>query len=218
MMRATNLPGIGLALVFVAFPTARAADAPLQELTKVSALEGVTAARWAGNAEGYTLSVILDNAALREKQRALAAANTASNPPPPPPQQQPPPPVLPPGEADRAAFFIGNTIENLRGLDPDLSCRMLTLIDGRRPGRLSQQPASLPPAQRDGRVQVWLLKSDGTQLLPASYHCAKQGDLVHITYAFDAADIAAIDAAAVRVNRDYIIEPLRPLATAAAAP
>src|SRR5690606_11374452 len=34
---------------------------------------------------------------------------------------------------DRASYFIGNTIANLRGLDPYIPCgRMLTLIDGRR--------------------------------------------------------------------------------------
>jgi hypothetical protein len=36
---------------------------------------------------------------------------------------------------ERSTFFIGNTIANLRGLDPTFAGRTLTLIDGRRPAR-----------------------------------------------------------------------------------
>ena len=40
---------------------------------------------------------------------------------------------------DRGSFFIGNTIANLRGLDPAYGSRTLTLIDGRRVPSTSNQ-------------------------------------------------------------------------------
>ena len=40
---------------------------------------------------------------------------------------------------DRGSFFIGNTIANLRGLDPTFGSRTLTLIDGRRVNSTSNQ-------------------------------------------------------------------------------
>ncbi len=40
---------------------------------------------------------------------------------------------------DRGSFFIGNTIANLRGLDPTFGSRTLTLIDGRRTVSTSNQ-------------------------------------------------------------------------------
>ena len=52
---------------------------------------------------------------------------------------------------DRQSFYIGNTIANLRGLDPAFGTRTLTLIDGRRVGSTSSQADvvdlnSIPPA------------------------------------------------------------------------
>src|SRR5690606_30870529 len=41
--------------------------------------------------------------------------------------------------ADRTQYFIGNTIANLRGLDPAFGSRTLTLIDGRRVVSTSSQ-------------------------------------------------------------------------------
>ena len=40
---------------------------------------------------------------------------------------------------DRSSFFIGNTIANLRGLDPTFGSRTLTLVDGRRVVSTSNQ-------------------------------------------------------------------------------
>jgi outer membrane receptor protein involved in Fe transport len=40
---------------------------------------------------------------------------------------------------DRSSFFIGNTIANLRGLDPTFGTRTLTLVDGRRMVSTSNQ-------------------------------------------------------------------------------
>ncbi len=42
-------------------------------------------------------------------------------------------------DLDRGSFFIGNTIANLRGLDPAFGSRTLTLIDGRRAVSTSNQ-------------------------------------------------------------------------------
>jgi hypothetical protein len=62
------------------------------------------------------------------------------------PLEQPKPRVSLPGtrqfsldtvneNGERETLFIGNTIANLRGLDPTFAGRTLTLIDGRRPAR-----------------------------------------------------------------------------------
>ncbi len=40
---------------------------------------------------------------------------------------------------DRGSFFIGNTIANLRGMDPTFGTRTLTLVDGRRVNSTSNQ-------------------------------------------------------------------------------
>src|SRR5690606_28753054 len=40
---------------------------------------------------------------------------------------------------DRGSYFIGNTIANLRGLDPTFGTRTLTLVDGRRMPSTSNQ-------------------------------------------------------------------------------
>jgi len=42
-------------------------------------------------------------------------------------------------ELDRSSFFIGNTVANLRGLDPTFGTRTLTLVDGRRMPSTSNQ-------------------------------------------------------------------------------
>jgi outer membrane receptor protein involved in Fe transport len=42
-------------------------------------------------------------------------------------------------QLDRSSFFIGNTVANLRGLDPAFGSRTLTLVDGRRMPSTSNQ-------------------------------------------------------------------------------
>lgn len=48
---------------------------------------------------------------------------------------------------DGNSFFIGNTIQNLRGLDPSFGVRTLTLIDGRRalPAAVPTDAPAAPP-------------------------------------------------------------------------
>jgi hypothetical protein len=53
--------------------------------------------------------------------------------------------VIPEGH-NRGSLFIGNTIANLRGLDPTFGGRTLTLVDGRRQPLDSSPPA---PTQQD---------------------------------------------------------------------
>lgn len=68
-----------------------------------------------------------------------------------------PAPVVPATSSDqegRSSFFIGNTIANLRGLDPCFGSRTLTLIEGRRvkstpavPRSEESRPAETSPAR-----------------------------------------------------------------------
>jgi hypothetical protein len=70
---------------------------------------------------------------------------------------------------------------------------------------------------------VWLLKADGTQIAPATYNCVYSSrqppapnDVVSIWYGFPMAEGAQAVAAAIRIDDDFYIEKLQPLATAAA--
>jgi Ca-activated chloride channel family protein len=51
---------------------------------------------------------------------------------------------------DRGAQFIGNTIANLRGMDPTFGSRTLTLVDGRRVVSSSNQADAVLPAPPEG--------------------------------------------------------------------
>lgn len=132
--------------------------------------------------------------------------------------------ALPPTE-DRASFFIGNTIANLRGLDPAFHCgRGLTLVDGRRapagpsPGLVTDfSNQAFPPRFKEPRVDAWLLKADGTQAMPAIYHCVaspvRDGTSlrrVDISYEFTVAEGAEAWPVAIRIDDDFCIEKLEP--------
>ena len=153
-------------------------------------------------------------------------------------------PANPAGSAslERSSFFIGNTIANLRGLDPAFGCRTLTLVDGRRvvggqpPPVPAAPPApsapsalvvqSYPPRIKHRRIEVWLLKADGAQILPAAYTCAvvpaatgaptslpsaSQSRSEEFTYRYSVADSTQAVAAAIRIDNDFYIEKLQPL-------
>jgi hypothetical protein len=65
---------------------------------------------------------------------------------------------------DRGAFFIGNTIANLRGIDPTFGARTLTLVDGRR------TPRGTPSCEntlRDASGSVLVDTLGGTTTLPS---------------------------------------------------
>ena len=197
--------------------TTPAADsaAPTQVLVQVDIPDQVMAAHWTKLPDSHVLRVVLDrpaNPVTREDASAdRPAPTTLTN-------------ASPPTRPDRGSFFIGDTIANLRGLDPVFGCRTLTLVDGRRAGGVHQSaPASsrpnmnqpYPPKLKDPRVDVWLLKADGTQILPASYSC----DLTRvdpsrahaeISYEFPLASTAQAVAAAIRIEDRYFIQKLQP--------
>ncbi|MEO8316310.1 MAG: von Willebrand factor type A domain-containing protein [Pseudomonadota bacterium] len=54
---------------------------------------------------------------------------------------------------DRNGFFVGNTIANLRGLDPAFGSRTLTLVDGRRMVSMSNQADVIDMAGVVGVIQ-----------------------------------------------------------------
>jgi Mg-chelatase subunit ChlD len=59
------------------------------------------------------------------------------------------------GEAvDRSAFFVGNTIADLRGMDPEFGTRTLTLIDGRRVVSSSAAPLTTITGEEMSEVAV----------------------------------------------------------------
>jgi len=206
--------------------------APGQELVNTSTLDNVVLARWTRQPDSYVLRVVLDTAKpvhtrmTREMSPLGQASRNAAQA-----QRVYEPPALGTNTADRSSFFIGNTIANLRGMDPTFCSRTLTLVDGRRTrGEAGQQPAEpraqpeprartiqpYPAAIREPRVEVWLLKADGTQIKPATYICdpgPRNPDtkpMYDISYGFTAADGAQAIAAAIRIDGDFFIEKLQP--------
>jgi hypothetical protein len=172
-------------------------DVVAQDLVKVRESGSVGAALWTRRADSYTLQLVYG------------------------------------ASGSRGSFFIGNTIANLRGLDPVFGGRMLTLVDGRRMVRQSDGsavPNPVPPAtaqpvatQATPRApkspdQVWLLRSNGTQILP-NYRspepdpakCGVRCIAQEVTYKFSLADGDEAVAAVVRVDDEYYVEKLQPL-------
>ncbi len=191
--------------------------ASTQVLLEEDIPDQVTTAHLTRLPDAYILRVVLDRPASparserasadRPAPAAVVGANDAT-----------------PTRVNRDSFFIGNTIANLRGLDPMFGCRTLSLIDGRRttdvqqaappsPSPAMNQP--YPPKLKDQRVDVWLLKADGTQILPATYSCdwarpvsAKSRPHAEITYEFPRASTDQAVAVAIRIEDRYFIEKL----------
>jgi hypothetical protein len=214
---------------------AAADEGQAQDLAQVSAAEQVMSAQWTRRLDSYVLQVVVDPSRFA-RGRAQA---TADPPAPVADQERQPVPLmtLPPTlnaaatepARDRGSFFIGNTIANLRGMDPLFCGRTLTLVNGRRvAGQTTPAPPTTPtppkvtvnqpypPRMKYGSVEVWLLKADGTQILPATYSCdtrpgvAPAAAPIEITYEFPLADGAQAVAAAVRIGDNYYIEKLQP--------
>jgi hypothetical protein len=196
-------------------------EAPTQVLVQEDIPDQVTTANWTRLPDAYVLRVVLDRPATpRRPERAIADQ---------------PAPAITGGEiqrTERGSFFIGNSVASLRGLDPAFGCRTLTLVAGRRVVS-GQQPAPAsaaapaaapspdtmnqpyPPKLKDPRVDVWLLKADGTQILPATYSCdlRRPGpDMsrphAEISYEFPLANTAQAVAAAIRIEDRYFIQKL----------
>jgi hypothetical protein len=206
-----------------------------QDLVNVRAAGQVTAS-WTRQPDFYTLQVVMENS-KPSPPRASTPASQIDSQPPPAPQNvpgMPTPNMVGDVSPDRSSFFIGNSIANLRGLDPTFGCRTLTLVDGRRavgqPQTSSAPPVPLvqsyPPKFKHRRIEVWLLKADGTQILPAAYTCvpvpavqgdpssppsASRGRSEEFSYRYSIADSTQAVAAAIRIDNDFYIEKLQPL-------
>jgi len=196
------------------------------ELAQVETSSQVQDARWLRYPESYVLQVVLDSTKykLREANADADAAAMATI-------RETPQAAAP----DRPSFFVSRTIASL-GADPWIACsRPLGLVDGRRPGQPSVAPQppersfmnqSFPPRYKERRIDVWLLKADGTQILPASYSCdagpvptlRQAAAPVEVSYQYPLAQAAQAVAAAIRIDDSYYIEKLQrpPPATPAA--
>jgi hypothetical protein len=79
---------------------------------------------------------------------------------------------------------------------------------------MAAAPPSAPP-----RIQVWLLRSDGTQIIPSSVSaefptakgCGTQSPTNEVLYRFPLRESAQAAAVAISVDDQYFIEKLRPL-------
>lgn len=232
MMRSRgSLIHAGILLTLAAGSAGVAAGEPqvlAQDLVQVRSSNQVMAAMWTRRPDSYTLQLVLDRSryGLAAAPVASGGANTASRVATSPSDDT----------ASRPSFFIGNTIANLRGLDPAFGCRTLTLVDGRRSVPTSNAAAGAPPPAvaavaspavlRPPSVQVWLLRADGTQILPignspplpATTRCVPGRTISdEVLFRFPVADSAQAVAAAVRIGNDFYIEPLRPLESPPAA-
>jgi hypothetical protein len=205
--------------------TAAEGEASAQVLVQLDIPDQVTDARWMRLPDAYVLKVVIDRPATPARSESATADQPAVSTGP---QME---------RSDRSSFFIGNTIANLRGMDPAFGCRTLTLIDGRRVVCTSQPTAAAPPPGpapapspqttnqryppklKDPRVDVWLLKADGTQILPATYSCDmtrrgpdKSRPHAEISYEFPLATTDQAVAAAIRIEDRYFIQKLQPAA------
>lgn len=214
----------------VVSPVVAAGEMATQDLVNVRAAGQVTAS-WARQPDYYALQVVMETS-KPAPPRAVA------------PPRVPATPASPMGDssADRNSYFLGNTIANLRGLDPVIGCRTLTLVDGRRvvggqPGPPPQSVPSVtpypygivqsyPPAIKHPRIEVWLLRGDGTQVVPEAYTCtllpaspdASTSSLSvsrykseEFTYRYSIEDGMQAIAAAISIDNDFYIEKLQPL-------
>jgi hypothetical protein len=188
-----------------------------QDLLEVTASDKVLATLWTRRPESYTLQVVLDRSRYVVSAALPAAQPVASQT----------------GDGlERSSFFIGNTIANLRCLDPDFGGRTLTLIDGRRsvsgstavpaaPAQVSKPPpvAQVSKSPRPPQVQVWLLRADGTLLLPARESpkpatpagCPTRINADEILFRIGIADGMQAVAAAIAIDDEYYIEKLQSL-------
>jgi hypothetical protein len=206
------------------FAIAAEGAATQQDLLNVKASPQVVSATWRRQADSYSLQVVIDPsripvANVADVLRSLPPQNISTQPVPIPNWQEDAP-----SKAERDSFFIGNTIANLRGMDPVFCGRTLTLVDGRRmSGNAAQAPPPNNP-QLTGKnpwVSVWLLKADGTAIQPATYSCVlasrtEPGNPQNsMLYGYPVAEGAQAVAVTIRIGSDFYVEKLQPLATPA---
>lgn len=214
MKRSEKLLAAGLASILAGIcpnvTVAAEGGVVAQDLMNVKASGQVTA-RWLREPESYTLRVMVERS--KPGPRAITSASTQ--------QKETQPATAAQQGGDRSSYFIGNTIANLRGLDPVFGCnRTLTVVDGRRtlPNSVGRVPPVLPydPKAKQPRVEVWLLKADGTHIPSADYSCASYPASTEAICEYAAADGSQAVAAAIRIDDEYYIEKLHPLEPKAA--
>jgi hypothetical protein len=221
-------------------------SAAQQDLANVKRSNPVLSATWKRQQDSYTLQIVFDQSKLparastsvsmdrnatvpvntlndeEMRQRDIADVTEAL-------KAMVPPNVAGPGTQERSSFFIGNTIANLRGLNPTFCGRTLTLVDGRRvpagqEPKSNVQPSAVPVvatplASRDRRVEVWLLNSNGTQFHPDRYFCdlgsriSTERTDVSVSYEYFLPENAQPVAASIRIGDEFYIEKLQPLAS-----
>ncbi|MEO8314876.1 MAG: hypothetical protein ABI645_08795 [Pseudomonadota bacterium] len=206
-------------LAAIALPAvSAAAEIPVvaQDLLNVRASNKVAAALWTRRPDSYTLQIALPSSGCGGAKATTVAAEKAPEA----------------NSVDRSSFFIGNTIANLRGVDPGFGGCILMLIDGRRVVQGSSQPESSRPPEQAAppklvvappkgppSIQVWLLRADGTQIPPVmvamessnAYGCKANCPVSGKLYRFPLVEGAQAVAAAVQIDDDYYIEKLQPL-------
>jgi hypothetical protein len=97
--------------------------------------------------------------------------------------------------------------------------RTLRLVDGRRMVSTTAQPLAAqaqlaPQPPTPPQTNVWLLRADGTQILPRSptiAKCSLRCTAVEVQYRFTIAEATQAVAAAVRIGDEFFIEKLQPL-------
>jgi hypothetical protein len=217
MKRSAGIPiaaCLGAILGSVPLISAAAADnaVAVHELQEVTGSGEVLTARWMRQPDSYTLQVQLDpirHAAKVEAARAASMERMAAGREPVPARvEQEASNREPVAPTTRGDLFIGRTIANLRGMDPALCDRILTVIDGRELARNGRNP----PQSRGHRVGVSILKADGSEIQPSGYSCVADSAAIDVQYRYSIEDSAHAVTAAVRIDDVYYSEKLQPLA------
>lgn len=214
----------------------------------MKSLARLLSAVWRRQPESYTLQIVLDRsryfarsagpastqqqATVADALLALVPQNSGNYQPFAATGNAQGPAATSASPSGRESYFIGNAVEKLRDIDPWIACgRTLTMVDGRRivhgqPAPTSA-PAPAPPPDsligKERRVEVWLLKANGTFIPPMNYNCEDPARTspgrpdVSISYGYSIADSAQAAAAAIRIDSEFFIEKLQPLAPAPAA-
>jgi hypothetical protein len=186
-----------------------AAEGPVvaQDLLSVRASTGIAAALWTRRPDSYTLQIAFPSVTSHSEY------------------------------FDRVSFFTGNTIANLRGVNPAAG-RTLTLVDGRRvasgasppdsseaveqpaPQKIvAEPPADTPDIKGPPDIQIWLLRADGTQVSPVAvatetstaYGCKTNCPASGKQYRFPLLQGAQAVAVVISVDGVYYIEKLQSL-------
>jgi hypothetical protein len=194
-----------------AFAAAAEGVAVEQDLPAVKASSLVTSAAWKRQADSYTLQLGLDRLKylgfvnLSDALKSMPPTTSTRTQPVPIPNWRPNwQSDLAAQSLERASNFIAETIANLRRLDPTFGSRTLGVED-----------------VGDHRVEAWLLKADGSVIQPSARTSEVAGTAaparndISISFTYSAAEAAQAVAIAIKIDNDFYIEKLQPLAAPA---